>query len=588
MQPAADKALTSRCWYWLAALAIFFYSYQVIPLADNSPKFDDLNDVFGFFKALATATSWQEKLFAFTYPNNEHITVVDHIIYYLQYQLIGEIRFYPLILLGHLVIILSGILLGLSINTPRRPFYFLVITLAYINLQCWDSSFKAMTALSNQLVLLFAIAAVMTLAFDSASTRKLFIALSLAILATFSQGNGMLVWPTCLFLLLTDKRWQAHRSFTTIIWIAVAATTSSCYFLAQHYWQQHPSSAALLALKEPLQKTGLDMLWQTFLQHPLLPLQTTAAFLGATLFAESRSTAAILTGCSACLLFLRQLRENQPSNQNALRFIALFLLLSAITAGFTRGLAYGTAESVVNSRYKMYSIAFVMLALAGFAETFAEKTEKRQWQRILSAAMLIFALAVQITAYPMATPIREQAEKFRQSYDNWIVDGDFRKQVIYFPPMSDHLLFVADHLHLLDFTTLSDSKPWLTLSAAPDTSCNSTGNKVNNSTVCKISATHRGNAIAVQLETTLATDLPQASLIFCATNSQSSAPAARQTALPTAKTGTQQWLIAQQQLPAGEYRVILESGNSTACETSINKKIRRVEQEMQQLFKPES
>ncbi|HQQ62623.1 MAG TPA: hypothetical protein PLF22_03525 [Pseudomonadales bacterium] len=580
MQLAADKALTSRCWYWLAALAILFYSNQVIQLADNTPKFDDLNDVFGFFKALATATTWQEKLLAFTYPNNEHITVVDHIVYYLQYQLIGEIRFYPLILLGHLVIILSGILLGLGINSSRRPFYFFVITLAYINLQCWDSSFKAMTALSNQLVILFAIASVQVLAGGMPSTGKLLVGIALAILATFSQGNGMLVWPTCLLLLLTDNRWQANRSRDTAIWLFFAFTTSACYFLARHYWQEHPSSAALLALKEPLQIASFDVLWQTLLQHPLLPLQTTAAFLGATLFSESQSTAAILAGCSVCLLFLRQLRIGQPSTLIAIHFIALFLLLSAMTAGFTRGLAYGTAESVVNSRYKMYSMAFVMLVLAGHVETCYGQTSNRQWLRVVVAAMLAFALTAQITAYPLTKPIREQAQKFQQSYDNWIIDGDFRKQLIYFPPMSDHLLFVADHLQLLDFTQLTPTRPWLTLSPAPDTVCKNT----HSANACKITATHRGNAIAVLLETTLDTGQPQADVIFCATDSQSSAPAVLQTALPTTSSGTQQWLVTQQQLPAGAYRVILQAGNTAACETSLSKKTRRVDHEMQQLF----
>ncbi|MBK8288377.1 MAG: hypothetical protein IPK95_06895 [Cellvibrionales bacterium] len=99
-----------------------------------------------------------QKIGAFFYPNNEHITFFSHLVYFTQYQLLGEIRFYPLILIGHLIIVATACLMGTAIDNSRRPFYFATITIGYINLYCWDSSFKAMTAISNQAVLLFAVA----------------------------------------------------------------------------------------------------------------------------------------------------------------------------------------------------------------------------------------------------------------------------------------------------------------------------------------------------------------------------------------------------------------------------------------------
>jgi hypothetical protein len=580
MQPATNKALTSSNWYWLAALSICFYGYTVIQLADNTPKFDDLSDVFGFFKAYFSAiTPWQ-KWVAFSFPNNEHITLVDHLIYYLQYQLLGQIRFFPLILSGHLIIILTGILLGCSTNSPLRPFYFFAITLAYINLQYWDSSFKAMTAISNQIVILFAVATVLVLLNEKKShTQKLSLAILLATLATFSQGNGMLVWPTGLLLLLTHHAWQSQRWRSSAIWAGFTLLSVCGYFLAVHYWHEHVSIAEKTALKAPIISATPALLWQQFYQNPLLPLQATMAFLGGTLFGESQTLGAILVGGVGCLLFLRQMKQRLCLN--ATHYIALFLFLSAITVGFTRGLAYAAIEPLVNSHYKMYSIAFIMLALISFAESHANNRVRLS----VLIVTLSCALVINVSSYSLAESVRIQSQKFQQSYDNWIVDGDFRRQAIYFPPMSDHFLFVANHLHLLDFTQLTDNKPWLPLSATPNTACNSTSIHENNndSADCKLTATHRGNAIALQIQAQLNTDLQQpAKIIFCPTDN--STHTLETSPLPDTKPGAHEWLISQEQLPPGDYQVILQSANKISCESFIKKKTRRVEWEMEQIF----
>jgi hypothetical protein len=53
---AKNNILTSRYWYALAALSVIGYLITACWLTDNTPKFDDLNDVFGFFKQLALDT----------------------------------------------------------------------------------------------------------------------------------------------------------------------------------------------------------------------------------------------------------------------------------------------------------------------------------------------------------------------------------------------------------------------------------------------------------------------------------------------------------------------------------------------------
>ncbi|MBK8288412.1 MAG: hypothetical protein IPK95_07100 [Cellvibrionales bacterium] len=78
--------MSSRWWYALAATCIAYYAFTVTQLADSTPKFDDLNDVFGFFKQLALAHTPLQKIGAFFYPNNEHITFFSHLVYLTQYR----------------------------------------------------------------------------------------------------------------------------------------------------------------------------------------------------------------------------------------------------------------------------------------------------------------------------------------------------------------------------------------------------------------------------------------------------------------------------------------------------------------------
>lgn len=66
--PHTQDIFTSRRWYALAAISIAGYLIAACLLADNTPKFDDLNDVFGFFKQLALAQTPLQKTGAFFIP----------------------------------------------------------------------------------------------------------------------------------------------------------------------------------------------------------------------------------------------------------------------------------------------------------------------------------------------------------------------------------------------------------------------------------------------------------------------------------------------------------------------------------------
>jgi hypothetical protein len=551
-----DKIQSSRWWYALAAIVIACYSSTVIQLADNTPKFDDFNDVFGFFKQLALAQSPILKAGAFFYPNNEHITFFNHLVYFLQYQFLGEVRFYPLILFGHLIIIATGCLLGTIINSSRRPFYFAVMTIGYINLYYWDSSFKAMTAISNQAVILFAVATF----FSLLRWHKLHLALVFAFLATFSQGNGILVWPIGLLVLLTDNHWQAAKWRHALVWIFTAAIAITIYGWARHVYS------------EPSPVTA-DMFFSQLQQHPALPFLSMLAFLGSTVFSASHAMLAIGLGV---VMLLVCFYESLCKNRNALvSVIVLFLVASALTAGITRGMLSGDASGVLESRYKMYSVAFVLLALV----LLCEQLRRPVHRAALAALILVASIGVQASSYQMIPAIQEQAQKFSESYRYWLEDGDFRRQAIYFIPMSDHFLFAAEHLKIFDFMQLaSDGVILAPLPAVSGHVCPPTPALADH---CPMTIRHRGNAITVVVDVdTKQQPASPANITLC----DEQANAVMEFTILENSASQQHWLIPEADIPAGNYRVLFQSAQQPVCETQLTKKPRKVETEMRTLF----
>ncbi len=550
MRTQAEQILASPRWYLLAALWIFLYLVSVLQLADNTPKYDDLNDVFGFFKQLATAESLSQQVAAFFYPNNEHITLVNHLIYFAQYQLLGEVRFYPLILIGQGILVATGILLGSAVQGPRKPFYVACITLIYINIHSWDSTFKAMTALSNQAVIFFAFACLLALQ----KYRSPLAAAGLAMLASFSQGNGLLLWPLGLMLLLVDSHWRTHRYLYAMLWLLHAALA-----VVTHLWvRQHFGNAA-----------DTHSLFAQMQQNPALPLFATLTFMGASVFDNTQPVLATATGCGI-LMTLGIYTARSSNRQALLLYLAAFLFASALLVSVTRALGYGNVAAVIESRYKMYSLGLLAIALLLLADC----ARKPLMITAMLSALLLSAVGILLSSHRFAPAIQMQADVFRQSYQNWIEDGDLRRQAVYFPPMSDHFLFIAHYLQLLDFRSLTE-KPWLDLNP-DDTTCQQPAS----ANLCDLSVSHRGNAIAVVIRT----NLPESSrseqqLVFCSENQPP-----RSVSLSATPAGTQAWLIAEDQLPPASYRVLLQTSGKASCETTLMKKPRKVQTEMQLLF----
>lgn len=560
-----QRCLGSRLWYLVSAAGLLAYVALAWTHTDNLGKYDDYGDAFGFFKQLALANSPWERLQAFLVPTNEHITFTNHLAYWLQWAITGQLDFFSLTLLGHAIVIATGLLAAASLApASHRPFVQAVLLTGYVTLLYWDSTFKTMTALSNQLVVLLALASLHLL-----SRTRLASAAACAWLATLTQGNGLLVWPSGLVLLLLAPEWQARRQRALAGWLAQLLLAAGVYLAIQRHLGPPPLFTASTWLARAL-------------ENPWLPLQAIPAFLGSTAFAGVWP--ALLVGLAATVIHLDNLLavvRGAATTPVARRmaWLAVFLLLTAITVAGLRAVVAQDAAIALSSRYRMYSVLFVLGALVLLLQ---------RWQRSGPQAVIAVLLASMAGSLVMAgvrelPAIRQQHQWFADSFRYWLVDGDFRRGALFFPHNTDHYLFAAYYLGVYDPLVLAPPTQVLALDSGEAGSAQAVCRTPVTAAGCTVRVSHRGNAVAlpVALEVDNAASTAAWRLQLCAGEQPAGAAS-----LPAGLPPASEWLLRESQLPAGDYRAVVLRDDSPLCEHPFSKKPRKVDAEMRGLFGP--
>jgi len=169
--------------------------------------------------------------------------------------------------------------------------------------------------------------------------RLLFgLAVASAIVATYSLGGGLLVWPVGLGMLVLYK--QTRRLIS--VWLAAAVLSISAYYYGYHAPAGSPP-------------TGL------FIHQPLNFIKYVLSYIGSAIYA--RPGRAVLIGAVLVALLILALymvwlgRSRIEKFVPWLGLIALALMAAAIT-GIGR-LGFGVAESM-SSRYTAFSLLYVI------------------------------------------------------------------------------------------------------------------------------------------------------------------------------------------------------------------------------------
>ncbi len=228
----------------LVAPIVFFY-FISIKYTVNIPWFDDFESISNFLLNWVHADSISGKIESLIRPHNEHRVLTARLLVLVQYWVSGHTNFRALTFLGNLSVF--GILAVIAVNFRRsnRNLVWLLPTVPFLfNLQYYAMTTMTIMSMQYQMVIFLSF---LSLYFLSKGTKvALMISLLIAILDSFSMGNGMMVWPSGVILLL----FRFQRS-TFVIW-CISAIFSIFFYFHGHDFVQGNDEAFGYILANPV------------------------------------------------------------------------------------------------------------------------------------------------------------------------------------------------------------------------------------------------------------------------------------------------------------------------------------------------
>lgn len=336
--------------FWLisiiSVLLLWYFQYKITV---NIPWWDDFHGVILPVYDLFTPLPFVEKFKSFVSLNNEHRVVNDRIFTLIIYLFTGEFKLKLLAMLGFLnlvgvFLIFAHVLKGIN-KLAILPIAFLIFHAQY-----YESLQSLMVPFQNFAVLFYMALSFYFLTIKE-NTQWAFI---LAVAAFLSHGNGILIFPIGLLVLLLNKR-KKHL----VWWSILSVLTIFIYFLgySKPSWTetdvispwQNPI-ASIRYVFEFLGAYSLNLIeLSDRLNHSVLRKivpQVFGLFLVAALTLMLYKTYLTKPG------FVRQLRKDK-TNQFIIAF-SLFFIGTAVLMGLTR-----TGFPVL-SRYTINSSMFLV------------------------------------------------------------------------------------------------------------------------------------------------------------------------------------------------------------------------------------
>uniref|UniRef100_A0A7C4TBC4 Glycosyltransferase RgtA/B/C/D-like domain-containing protein n=1 Tax=candidate division WOR-3 bacterium TaxID=2052148 RepID=A0A7C4TBC4_UNCW3 len=355
--------------YLLSLIPILLYGRFILKFSINLPQQDDYGAILLFLikiQNIQTLKDFISLLFSF---NNEHRIFFCHIITLVYYHIFGDVNFKNLIIFGNFSLIGIVFLLFKSFKPKTNKFlYFLPIIFLLFQPLFRDTSLWALASLSNLSVLPFAFLTIYLLA----EHKNFFISIPLAFLATFTNGNGILVFPVGLGILVYQKRFKELSMWFFFMLFAIVV-----YFYS---FNIAPCAAT--------PKSLIQLLGYFF------------AFLGSTVGFQTISYfAAPVLGIAVVITFIYFVKKRYfDANLTNFSFL-LFLLATAFGASVFRS-GFGM-EQACWGRYRLISILIVIILYLSFTEIFCMVKNKKIFPFILFFSILFNILSFYRLERPM-------------------------------------------------------------------------------------------------------------------------------------------------------------------------------------------
>ncbi|GAB3704077.1 hypothetical protein GCM10027592_34990 [Spirosoma flavus] len=243
----------------LIVLPISVFWVYFFALRYNIPFLDEFESIPYFLDRFLGATTFTDSMSALLRPNNEHRVVYGRLVVLGQYFLTGGLNFGGLMLWGNASLVVIFYLLYRALRRAevqpgstisgrrlgsRALIGVMVAPLLLFMAQNYLLTFMAMNTLQYLSLIMLVFITFFVLATDQ--PMYLAGALALGTFATFSMGNGMLLWPAGAGMLLLQRRWVGMG-----IWMMVGALSIYLYFLGYPVQQGNAEGFAYI-VQHPL------------------------------------------------------------------------------------------------------------------------------------------------------------------------------------------------------------------------------------------------------------------------------------------------------------------------------------------------
>lgn len=370
----------------IVIVLIIFYT-SILKYGVNIPIGDDYPAILNFLINFFSSSGFKKIALIFS-QHNEHRIVFTRIITLLTYYLLGSINFKLLMFIGNLSLI--GLLAVLYSSYPHdrnKLLYFLPVVLLLFQQQYWGDIYWAMASLSNLCVLFFAFLSLYLL--TKPEMKYFFLSLFFLMLATFTNGNGFLVFFVGLFPVILSKH---HKKI--LLWSIIGLGLILFYFHGYIKPAYHPS----------------------LLGHPIETLKYFFSFVGSSMgltkFGSFFSFISLLTGLALSAYFILLIKFEYYKHNLPVYLFLLFCFLSAFMTSLGRA-GFGIEQSL-SSRYRIYSVLFFILIYISIMELSPNKIRHKIFPVLLS-----FSIIFNFCSYHYLKGVMESKLKLIDGIMDW-------------------------------------------------------------------------------------------------------------------------------------------------------------------------
>lgn len=424
----------------LAATAIpaALYFYYLLSYAVNIPYWDDYDAVLAFLNQYLTAPGALEKLRLILSQHNEHRIVFDRLTFLGTYYLSGAVNFRFLIAFGNAALVLLTYVLFVAFRNNRAVtlLYFVPVPIMLFQLQAYENAMWAMASIQNFYVLVFALSALLLL---SRPNRGAFTgACLLAVAATFTSGNGLLVFPTGLLVLLVQRRRWPYL----LAWTATAAVAIATYF----YGYQSPAhhfSVSWTLLNVPL--------------HQIVTFFFTFIASAFSVFGAPGFGLYTGIGIAICLLYLYLLYAGYYRQNPAIMAMLFFILLGGTAAAASRT-GFGLTGAYA-SRYTINSQLIIILLYLAYVDRLGKHPRPAY---VLAGALPVALLFLVLGNRTGLGHLRGRHYQLHSTAGLFRATGDFSLMPYYNVGQTDDILLKSEQLgvyQLPDSRLLEEARP---------------------------------------------------------------------------------------------------------------------------------